>query len=66
MVVKLTIQEKKWRAEDDARTLISAEAIKADAGRKRAALTAAKQIVREKEKEVKAVKKIIKPVRKRK
>lgn len=66
MVERLTAQDKKWRAESDANTLINAEAIKADASRKRAAIAAAKQIIKDKEKEVKAVRKIIKPIRKSK
>jgi len=66
MAPKLTAEDKKWRAESDARTLIEAESIKGDSARRRAAITAAKTIVKEKEKEVKAVKKIIKPTRKNK
>jgi len=67
MTPKLTAEDKRWRAQVDARTLISAETIKGDSARNRAAIGAAKQIVKEKEKEVKAVKKIIKStVKKRK
>lgn len=66
MAPKLTVEDKKWRAQDDARTLMYAEAIKNDPTRRRAAITAAKQIVKEKEKEVKAVKKIIGPTKNKK
>jgi len=66
MASKLTAEDKRWRAESDARTLIEAESIKNDSARKRAAITAAKTIIKEKEKEVKAVKKIIQPTRKTK
>ena len=64
MAPRLTAEDKKWRADSDARTLMEAEAIKGDATRKRAAMGAAKQIVKEKMKEVKAVQKLIKPTRK--
>ena len=64
MVSKLTAEDKRWRAESDARTLMEAETIKGDATRKRAAIGAAKQMVKEKVKEVKAVQKLIKPTRK--
>jgi len=62
---RLSKQERDWRAQDDARTLITAEAIKTDTTRRKAAISAAKQIIKEKEKEVKAVRKIIKPTTKR-
>ena len=64
MAPKLTAEDKRWRADSDARTLMEAEAIKGDGTRKRAAISAAKQIVKEKIKEVKAVQKLIKPTRK--
>jgi len=54
------MSEKKWRAESDARALIEAEAIKQDSTRMKAAKTAAKRMASEKEKEVKAAKKIAK------
>jgi len=49
-------QEKRWQAEDDARTLMQAEAIRIDASRKKAATAQIKKLVIEKEKEAKAVK----------
>jgi len=63
MTPRMTAEDKKWRADSDARTLMEAEAIKSDATRKRAAINAAKQIIKEKVKEVKAVQKLIKPTR---
>lgn len=36
-------EEKRWRAESDLRTLVEAEAIRADAGRLKAAQTMARQ-----------------------
>ena len=52
----LTAQDKRWMAEEDARTLMRAEEIRLDAGRKRAATTQIKKLVIEKEKEAKAAK----------
>ena len=37
-ISKMDEEERKWRAEDDARTLIRAEEVKADKGRLKAAL----------------------------
>lgn len=53
-------QEKEWQAQEDARTLARAEEIKNDSSRKKAAIKEARKIVKEKEKEVKAIKKIAK------
>ena len=52
----LSAQDKRWIAEEDARTLMRAEEIRLDAGRKRAATTQIKKLVIEKEKEAKAAK----------
>jgi len=54
----LNKQQKEWRAEEDAYTLISAEAIKADTARKSAALKKVKKLAVDKEKEAKAAKKV--------
>jgi hypothetical protein len=61
---KLTAQDRKWMAEDDARTLAQAEAIKADAKRVAAAKNAAAQMVKEQEQRTKALKTVAnKPVK---
>lgn len=52
------LDEKRWRQEDDARTLARAEEIKKDAARLRGAKAAAKRIVREQNKSVEALKKV--------
>lgn len=51
--------EKDWEAECDARTLIDAEAIKADKARNKKALSAAKKMVKEKQDEAKAAQKVV-------
>ena len=51
--------EETWRAESDARTLIDAEAIKADKARQKKALAAAKKMVKEKQDEAKAAQKVV-------
>lgn len=43
----MTVQERKWREEDDARTLAEAETIKADKARLQGAQSAAKRLVNE-------------------
>ena len=59
-------QEKKWQAEADIRTLAEAEEIKADKPRLSTAKKVVVRIVREKQKELKAVQKVAKsPARKR-
>ena len=57
---KLTAQDKKWMAQDDARTLINAGAIKEDKSRLSRAIQEVKVIATQKEKEAKAAKKIAK------
>jgi hypothetical protein len=55
---KLTMEEAKWQAENDARTLKEAEVIKADNARLKAAANMAAQMVKKEEAEAKAMKKI--------
>ena len=57
-MVKLTADDKKWRAESDARTLMEAEEIVADKTRKVAAIKETKEIIKKAEKTVKTAKKI--------
>ena len=54
----MTAQDKKWIAEEDARTLISAEAILADSKRKKIAIGAAKDIAKEAQDRAKAAMKV--------
>lgn len=54
----MALDEKRWRQEDDARTLARAEEIKKDAARLRGAKAAAKRIVQEQNKSVEALKKV--------
>lgn len=62
---KLSAEEKKWRAKDDAYTLIQAGAIQSDKSRMNSALKEVKAIAVQKEKEAKAAKKIVKAPKKR-
>lgn len=55
---KLTEQEKKWRAQADARTLVEAEAIKADVARQKLAKVEAEKMMKQKQDELNAIKKI--------
>jgi hypothetical protein len=57
-MVRVNDEEKRWRAESDARTLAEAEAIKQDTSRKKAAARAAKAMVEKEEIEARALKKI--------
>jgi hypothetical protein len=57
-MTKMTKQEKEWRAESDAHTLITAEAIMSDSVRKKLALQKVKTIADEREKEAKAAKRV--------
>ncbi len=56
MAKELSAEEKKWRAESDARTLAEAEAIKADPKRLKVAQGAAKEMAEEEERRAKAMK----------
>ena len=58
--VSLTKEDKKWRAKDDSWTLMRAEEIKMDKQRLKLAQQEALNMVKEKEAEVKAIKKIAK------
>jgi len=53
-MIRLTAQDKKWRAQDDARALIQAEGTNTDRSRKSAALKEVKLIAIERNKEAKA------------
>lgn len=66
MADKLTKEQKGWRAQDDARSLIESEAIKADSARLNLALKEAKVIATEAEKRATAAKKVSKKVKPRK
>ncbi len=59
-VVKMSKQDLKWQAEDDARVLAQAEAIKADKARMRRAAVAAKSMADEAMDKAKAMKRISK------
>jgi len=63
------VQEKEWRGRDDAYTLATAEQIKADPTRMKAAATQAKKMAAEKAKELSSMSKIANstgtPVKKR-
>ncbi len=54
----LTVQEKKWQAESDARSLIHAEEVVGDTPRLKRALVEVDKIVVEKQKEAKAAQKV--------
>ena len=54
----MTAEDKKWQAEQDARTLAEAEVIKGDEGRLMAAKGAAKEMADEKKEEAQAMSKI--------
>jgi len=59
-MAKLTAQDKKWRAESDAYTLVEAETIKLDKSRKSAAIKEVKEIVKRKKKEAMAAERVSK------
>lgn len=59
-MLKLTIEQRKWQAEDDARTLASAEEIKVNKSRMSAATKRAKVMVTEQTKQLNSIKKIAK------
>ena len=56
----ISAQDKKWRAEDDARTLAEAERIKVDKSRMDAASTAAKRMADEEAERTQALRKVAK------
>ena len=55
---QMTAEDKKWQAENDARTLMEAQVIASTPSRKKAARGAAKRLSTEKAKEAKAMKKV--------
>lgn len=61
MKAEVVSNEEDWSAECDARTLIDAEAIKVDSARLKKAQGAAKKMVKEKQDEATAAKKIASP-----
>ena len=60
------LEEKRWQAEMDARTLMQAEEIKLDASRKNAAIAQLTKLVIDKEKEAKAAKSVASSLKKSK
>ena len=64
-MVLMTKDQKRWQAEDDAYTLIRAEAIKKDKSRIAAAKREAKKLAIEKQKEASAAKAVAKPIKKK-
>jgi len=58
MAEVMSAESRRWQAENDARTLISAEEINLDTARKNRALTEAKKIANQKKKEMKAAEKV--------
>ena len=65
-MVKISKEEREWRAESDAHTLIEAEAINGDSARKKAAIAKAKSIAEDAKKKARAAEKVAKKVTKRK
>jgi len=65
-MANITAEDKKWQAQDDARTLIYAEAIQADKSRRSAAIKEVKNIAKEKKKEMVAAERVAKkkPIKK--
>uniref|UniRef100_A0A6M3K027 Uncharacterized protein n=1 Tax=viral metagenome TaxID=1070528 RepID=A0A6M3K027_9ZZZZ len=61
--MKMTAEDKKWRARDDAYTLIAAESIQLDKTRKNAAMKEVNRIALEKAKEAAAAMKVAKPTK---
>ncbi len=66
MATALTADEKRWKAENDARTLVEAESIRTEKGRLGAALKEITKMNKIKEKEIKLAKKVVgkKPAKK--
>lgn len=58
MASSVTKQEEQWQAESDARTIMEAEAIKADEKRFNKAVAAAKKMKDEEEEKIKALKQL--------
>ena len=62
---RLTAEEKKWRAENDAYTLLQVTEIEMDKTRFNAAKKKVKEIIVKKEKELKAAKKVVNVTKKK-
>jgi hypothetical protein len=60
MAHKLSAEEKKWRAQSDANVLVSADEVRKDLARLRAALAELDRMNKVREKELKARKKLVK------
>ncbi|MHA2342822.1 MAG: hypothetical protein ACXADW_13175 [Candidatus Hodarchaeales archaeon] len=60
MAHKLSAEEKKWRAQGDANILVSADEVRKDLARLRAALAELDRMNKVREKELKARKKLVK------
>jgi hypothetical protein len=60
MAHKMTADEKKWRAQSDANVLVSADEVRKDLARLRAALAELDRMNKVREKELKARKKLVK------
>jgi len=58
MATKISVQEKQWRAENDARTLINAEILKQDKARLALAKKEISRIEAERMKEAQVIKKV--------
>ncbi len=63
---KMSAEDRKWKAENDARTLADAEAIKIDRSRMTAARQAARRMAKEEQERATAMKKIAKHSKRRK
>ena len=59
-MAKLTAEDKKWRAESDAYTLIEAQSIMEDASRKKAAMSKVRGIAQDAKKRANAAEKVAK------
>lgn len=57
---RISVQERMWRAEEDARVLAEAEEIKKDATRMKSAKVQAKKMAKDQEKRLASIKKIAK------
>lgn len=57
---RMTAQDKKWQAQDDARTLAQANEVKADTTRLKAAVKEAKVMVKDEQKRLTSISKVAK------
>lgn len=58
-MAKMTFNEKRWQAEEDARTLVRYQEIMNDSKRKKAAMSQARQEAKELDKRASAMKKVL-------